>query len=182
MKILIQEDHNIPNVAMYFFYKIGSRNEHPGATCILQQPRIPGAIAISTYTKTDTTEKAIDLALDILKRLNEKGITAEQLASVKAYVKGTFPPQRLETTDQIATILGDMELYGLGKEEVDDLFSRIDAVSLADANAVARKYYKPENLTFVLLGNAAKIRDTAKKYAPKINEIAITKPGFAAGR
>src|SRR2546427_2712293 len=32
MKILIQEDHNIPNVAMYFFYKIGSRNERPGAT------------------------------------------------------------------------------------------------------------------------------------------------------
>ena len=32
MKILIQEDHHIPNVAMYFFYKIGSRNEHPGAT------------------------------------------------------------------------------------------------------------------------------------------------------
>jgi zinc protease len=32
MKILVQEDHNIPNVAMYLFYKIGSRNEHPGAT------------------------------------------------------------------------------------------------------------------------------------------------------
>jgi len=32
MKILVQEDHNIPNVAMYFFYRIGSRNEHPGAT------------------------------------------------------------------------------------------------------------------------------------------------------
>lgn len=32
MKILVQEDHNIPNVAMYLFYRIGSRNEHPGAT------------------------------------------------------------------------------------------------------------------------------------------------------
>jgi len=32
MKVLIQEDHNIPNVAMYLFFKIGSRNEHPGAT------------------------------------------------------------------------------------------------------------------------------------------------------
>jgi len=32
MKILFQEDHNIPNVAMYLFYRIGSRNEHPGAT------------------------------------------------------------------------------------------------------------------------------------------------------
>ena len=34
MKILIQEDHNIPNVAMYFFYRIGSRNERPGITGI----------------------------------------------------------------------------------------------------------------------------------------------------
>ena len=32
MKILVQEDHNIPNVAMYLFYKIGSRNERPGIT------------------------------------------------------------------------------------------------------------------------------------------------------
>ena len=32
MKVLIQEDHNIPNVAMYLFYKIGSRNERPGIT------------------------------------------------------------------------------------------------------------------------------------------------------
>jgi zinc protease len=32
MKILIQEDHNIPNVALYLFFRVGSRNEHPGAT------------------------------------------------------------------------------------------------------------------------------------------------------
>jgi zinc protease len=32
MKIVVQEDHSIPNVAMYFFYRIGSRNERPGAT------------------------------------------------------------------------------------------------------------------------------------------------------
>ncbi|MGC9970886.1 MAG: pitrilysin family protein [Bryobacteraceae bacterium] len=32
MRLLIHEDHNIPNVALYFFFKIGSRNERPGAT------------------------------------------------------------------------------------------------------------------------------------------------------
>ena len=32
MKLLIQEDHNIPEVALYFFFKVGSRNEHVGAT------------------------------------------------------------------------------------------------------------------------------------------------------
>jgi zinc protease len=32
MKVLVQSDHNIPNVAMYIFYRIGSRNERPGTT------------------------------------------------------------------------------------------------------------------------------------------------------
>lgn len=32
MKVIVQEDRDIPNVAMYFFYKIGSRNEVPGTT------------------------------------------------------------------------------------------------------------------------------------------------------
>lgn len=32
MKILVSEDHSIPNAAMYIFYRIGSRNERPGTT------------------------------------------------------------------------------------------------------------------------------------------------------
>lgn len=34
MKILVEEDHTIPTVALYFFFKVGSRNEHPGITGI----------------------------------------------------------------------------------------------------------------------------------------------------
>ena len=32
MKVLVQEDHAIPNVALYIFYRIGSRNERVGTT------------------------------------------------------------------------------------------------------------------------------------------------------
>jgi zinc protease len=32
MKVIVQEDHAIPNVSMYLFYRIGSRNERPGTT------------------------------------------------------------------------------------------------------------------------------------------------------
>ena len=32
MTLILHEDRDIPNVAMYFFYKIGSRNERPGTT------------------------------------------------------------------------------------------------------------------------------------------------------
>ncbi len=34
MKILVQEDHSIPSVALYIFYRVGSRNERPGITGI----------------------------------------------------------------------------------------------------------------------------------------------------
>jgi len=32
MKLLVLEDNSIPNANMYLFYKVGSRNEHPGIT------------------------------------------------------------------------------------------------------------------------------------------------------
>src|ERR1700726_3613700 len=34
MKVLVQTDHSIPNVALYMFFRIGSRNEGPGTTGI----------------------------------------------------------------------------------------------------------------------------------------------------
>jgi zinc protease len=34
LRILVHEDHDIPNVALYFFYRIGARNERPGITGI----------------------------------------------------------------------------------------------------------------------------------------------------
>ncbi len=151
-----------------------------GASCRLEQSRLTGGIVISTYTRTDATEKAIDMALDLLKRLGERGVTAEQLASAKAYVKGLYPTQRLETSDQLAETLKDFEIFGLGRSEVDELFGRIDAVTIETANSVARKYYQAAGLTFALLGNAAKIRAAAGKYAPDVREVAITKPGFSA--
>jgi zinc protease len=150
-----------------------------GAAARVEMARLTGGIAISTYTKTETTARAIDLSLEILKRLQEKGLTAEQLASAKAYLKGTYPPQRLQTADQIAAVLGEMELFGLGRDEVDQFFSRVDAVTLQQANEVARRYYRAEDLTFVLLGNAPKIRDIAAKYGPKVVERSVKQPGWA---
>ena len=149
-----------------------------GARSSLDMHREPGAITISTYTRTETTEKAMDMALDVLKQLNDKGITEAQLASVKAYMKGLYPTQSLETADQLANMLGEIEVFGLNRGEVDDLFSRIDSVTVEQANAVIRKYYKQQDLTFVVLGNASKIRDVVKKYAPQIREVRAADPGF----
>jgi predicted Zn-dependent peptidase len=106
------------------------------------------------------------MALDVLKRFSEKGITAEQLASAKAYVKGLYPE------------IGEIEMYGLAATRVDGYFSRVDAVTLEQANAVIGKYYHPDNLTVVILGVAGKIRDSVKKYQPQMTELSIKDAGW----
>ena len=150
-----------------------------GASSRVDMSRLTGAIYVNTYTRTDATAKAIDMALDVLKRIQEQGLTAQQLASAKATVKGGYPTSRLQTADQVAGMLAEMELFALGPDEVNQYFQRIDAVTLEQANAVARKYYKPENLTFILLGNASKIREMAAKYGPKLVERSVSQPGWA---
>lgn len=149
-----------------------------GARSTVQRGRLPGSIAINTYTETATTVQAIDLALEVLDRLRGKGFTAEQLASAKAYIKGTFPTSRLESSDQVAVAVTELELYGLTRDEIDGYFARLDAVTLESTNAAARKYYQRENLTFVLLGQADKIRDGVRKYAENLTEVLAAAPGF----
>lgn len=149
-----------------------------GAGSRIQLDRLTGAITISSYTKTATTVQAIDLALAVLKRLRDKGITASMLDSAKKYVKGTFPIQNLETDGQVAAILGDLELFGLNRGEIDDLFSRLDAVTVEKANELARQYYVDTNLQFCLLGKASEIREGVAKYASAMKVISINDKGF----
>ena len=149
-----------------------------GAGSFYDQNHLRGRISISSFTATATTIRAIDMAVDLLSRLAEKGITEQQLTSAKAYLKGTYPPQHLETPDQLADVLADIELFDLNRDEVDDLFARIDAVTVEQANAIARKYYSPGDLTFLLLGKASSFAEGMKKYDAKAVQVPITDPGL----
>jgi zinc protease len=107
-----------------------------------------------------------------------KGISAAQLASAKAYVKGLYPTRRLETMDQLAALIGEIERYGLGRDEVDGYFARMEAITLDQANATIKKYYRTDELTFVVLGAADKIREQVKKYDPHFSEVPAKTPGW----
>jgi zinc protease len=148
-----------------------------GAGSFFDRRQVSGPFAINTYTRNETTERAIDMALDILKRLHAEGISEEQLASAKNYIKGQFPPG-IETTDQLADLLVDLELRGLDEREINQFYARVDAVTLADARRVIKERFPLENLVFVLIGKASEIEPVAKKYAPRLDRKSISDPGF----
>ncbi len=148
-----------------------------GAGSSFDQRKARGPFAISTYTRNATTEKAIDMTLDILKRLHEKGIAEEDLKSAKNYIKGQFPPQ-IETNDQLASLITQLEFFGLDERDINDLYAKIDAMTMADAQRVIKQYFPLDNLVFVLIGKSSEIESIAKKYAPKIETKSISQPGF----
>jgi len=149
-----------------------------GAGSVYDQDHLQGRLTISSYTATANTVKAIDMALEVMKKIVKDGITPEQLASAKAYLKGTYPSDHLETSDQLAEVVGDIEVFDLNRGEVDDLFSRIDALTLEQANSTARRYLKPENLTFLLLGSRANMPAEVAKYSPVLIQQKISEPGL----
>jgi predicted Zn-dependent peptidase len=148
-----------------------------GARSQFERRKVPGAFAISTFTRNATTTQAIDLALEILQRLHRDGISEEQLKSAKAYLKGQFPP-RIETSDQLAALLTELDFFGLDRREITEYFDRIDVLTRADTQRIIKQYYPQENLAFVLIGKADEIKESVKKYAPQVETRDISQIGF----
>jgi predicted Zn-dependent peptidase len=149
-----------------------------GASSFFQQTQLRGSLTIDTFTQTSTTAETVAKCIELVRTMREKGITAEQLASAKNYVKGTYPADHLETADQVASTIGELELFGMPASEVDNFFRRIDTVTLDQANTVARKYFREDQLRILLLGNAALFREGVAKYAPIVAQYSIMRPGI----
>lgn len=164
-----------------------------GAGSVLTRPSRPGSVAISSYTRTDATVEAIDMALGVLTRLHDEGIDESMIESAQNYLLGQFPT-RLETATQLAGQLATLEAYGLDDTYVNAYAAAVTAVDRASVEAViADVYPPPDDLVFVLLGDAESIRestghsidesiddtidDTISKYGV-LTEVAITEPRF----
>lgn len=137
----------------------------------------PGSVAMVSYSETEKTGEAIDLALATLARLHEEGVTPEALASAKAYTRGQLPPT-LETAAQVTEKLAELTFFGLTPDAVEGYLPRMDAVKPGDVRAaIDQRMLAGDDLVFVLLGDAARIRTVAAKYGPVV-EKRIGDPGF----
>ncbi|HEY6572029.1 MAG TPA: pitrilysin family protein, partial [Candidatus Eisenbacteria bacterium] len=152
-----------------------------GASCRLSRLTAGGSVGIGSYTKTESTQQAIDLALETLRGFRASGLETARLSSARNYINGQFPTD-LETAGQLAGQLAVNAFYGLGKDEITGYPGRIAAVdSAAVRRAVARVYPPDSDLVLVLVGNAAKVRAVAKRYGP-VAEIPLERPMIEALR
>ncbi|MGB5719237.1 MAG: pitrilysin family protein [Woeseiaceae bacterium] len=148
-----------------------------GVRSTIQRPSLPGAVVISSFTETSTTVDAIDLALEVLDTFRGDGLDDEMMLSARNYIMGQFPP-RLETAPQIAAQLAMLEQYGLSASFIDNYGAALEGASQDSVAAViAEVYPSADNLSFILIGDAASIREAVSKYGP-ITEMSINEPRF----
>lgn len=148
-----------------------------GAASNFDSHKMPGSFGIYSFTKNESTAQALDVTLQVLQKLHKQGITAEELASAKRYIKGQFPPS-LETSKQLAELIAVHEFFGLDDREINDLEARIDAITPAMAQQAIQKHFPADNLVFTLVGKSAEIGPAVKKYAEKQDMRVISEPGF----
>ncbi len=142
---------------------------------------MPGEFAIRSFTRTDTTVQAIDLAFETLDRLKHDGVGQEMLDSARAYVLGQFPLQ-LETAAHWAATLADLEFHGLGKDFIEGYAAALAKVDLPETSAViADALPRPTDVVMVLIGDAAKIREGVARYGP-VTEMKLADPRFSPAR
>jgi zinc protease len=153
-----------------------------GARSGFTRGTVAAEFAIHSFAETANTIKALDLTLQTLERLHREGVTGEMLESARAYVLGQYP-LNFETAADWAAALGEIELFGLGPEYVDNYGPALRKVTLADTQHVVEDAFPtPDSVAIVLIGDAAKIRDQVRCYGP-ITDMSLTQPAFEpAGR
>lgn len=149
-----------------------------GASASLQRLAQPGSAGFSSFTRTEATGEALDLAFATLARLHEAGIDEATLNSAKRYVLGQFAPD-YETAAQLSGAIAELDLYGQPRALIDGYGDRIEAATLADVAAARSVFAAGENTILVAIGDAAKIRDAVARYGP-VTEIDLSAPGFSA--
>jgi predicted Zn-dependent peptidase len=149
-----------------------------GASSGFQRGSVPGAFVIRSFTQTDTTAQALDLTFETLEHLEREPLPPAMLESARAYVLGQYPLQ-YETAAHWASALADLEFYGLGKDYIEGYSPAVGKVDLAEAAAVtADAFPRPADLAIVLIGDAAKIRESAARLGA-VTEMKISDPDFA---
>jgi zinc protease len=125
-----------------------------GARSHFIEPTQPGSFLVSTFTKTETTVEALELALEVLRSLQKDPVPETELAAAKTYITGAFPLE-IETADGIATKVLEAMRYGYGREFLESYNDNIAKIGPADVQRFAKERIHPDNMVIVLAGNAA---------------------------
>jgi predicted Zn-dependent peptidase len=111
-----------------------------------------GEVGLYVGTRPDNLEQALAVIAAELERCVERPATAKELTRSRENLKGRVVLS-MESTGARMSQLGASLLHGMPILSLDELIERIDAVELADLQALAGELFAPERLSVACVGS-----------------------------
>jgi predicted Zn-dependent peptidase len=102
------------------------------------------------------TAEAVKALQAQIERMRAEPVTAEELADAKENAKLALPA-RFESVDDLTGALEDIAVYGMPLDEFAQRAAKIDAVTVADVQRVAKAWLHPEAMRVFIVGDRAKV-------------------------
>jgi len=130
--------------------------------------------AASTSVRNAVTDSAVVETLKEIRFIRDTKVTPQQLSNAKSKYVGDFV-LALERPSTIADLALEVYTQNLSKDFYSGYLKKINAVTAADVQRVAKKYYKPDNLRIVVVGKGSEVLEGLKNLkGPKGKEIPIS--------
>lgn len=125
-----------------------------GASADLNTFRTAGVVVAETDTRTSATGEALRLMVDEFARLRRETVHPAELRGAQDFMAGNFP-LTIETSSAIAEQVLVRLFFGQDLSEIETYLGRVAKVTPGDIQRVSRQLLKPDQLTVVLVGDAA---------------------------
>ncbi|TPI97147.1 insulinase family protein [Mesorhizobium sp. B2-8-1] len=108
------------------------------------------ALIVTTGTRSDRAAETLGIVRDVVKRLAEDGPTDAELAATKKYMIGAYAINNLDSSSAIAATLVELQLDDLGVDYIQRRTGLINAVTLDQVKAAAKKLLSAEPTIMVV--------------------------------
>ncbi|GAA3774879.1 hypothetical protein GCM10022271_03780 [Corallibacter vietnamensis] len=147
------------------YLNMNLREEHGytyGARSGLSADKYVSRFRAGASVRNMVTDSAVVQTLKEINRIKTEPVSAEALANAKAKYVGDFV-LALENPQTIARYALSIKINDLPKDFYTTYLQKINAVTAADVNRVANKYFKPENARVVVVGKGSEVLENLEK-------------------
>ncbi len=102
------------------------------------------ALTISTATRPEKAQESLKIIREQVAAMANDGPTEAELQAAKSYLKGSYAVNNLDSSVSIADTLVGLQEAGLDREYIDKRAEWIDAVTLDQVKAIAKKLLEAE--------------------------------------
>ena len=136
-----------------------------GSFAGLNRKRGIGNFEATFEGRTEVVDSALVEMLHQIDRMRTELVPDSELTNVKGFLVGSFP-LTIETPQQVASVVANVRLLGLGPDYVRLYRERLAAVTRLQLRTAAARTYHRRALTIIVVGDGEQLYDRLKAIAP----------------